>query len=68
MNKYEKAYDDKLLQELVERATPKKVNWKSRNEERCPNIECETLINWKQYYGCETAFCPVCGQALDWSE
>ena len=66
MNKYEKKlkwienyeYDSmeelKEIVELVERATPKKVDI-----DLCPICGCQ--------YGFQANFCNDCGQALDWS-
>ena len=52
-----------LLEELVERATPKKP--KSEKEIFCLCPIC------KEFVGDEfdkNNYCPVCGQAIDWSE
>ena len=56
----------KLLKELVERATPKKITQTDKNVEyyieyRCPN--CESGVEYN-----EQQFCDVCGQALDWGD
>ena len=61
-----KQYDENLMliKEMVEKATPKKINVKVRdNVERayCPN--CHLFLTW--YSG---AHCYHCGQRLDWSE
>lgn len=55
---------DKTMQELIDRATPKKVEW-IRAEVICPKCESDKIIG--QYSNDEFNFCPVCGQALDWS-
>jgi hypothetical protein len=69
MNKYEEVllditvlpYQFKILKELVERATPKKVIYENNDSGigECPN--CRERIFTPD-------FCPNCGQALDWSE
>lgn len=59
-----------LLEELVERATPKKPEITIYNG-FCPN--CHQAFGFERtrqamlrpYW---LSFCPVCGQALDWSE
>ena len=73
MNKYQEALnriakycgedDLKTLQELVDRATPKKVVDKHpfKSFGWCPNCNCS--INRRNY----PKFCG-CGHAIDWSE
>ena len=59
-----------LLEELVDRATPKKPDITVHNG-FCPN--CHQAFGFERtrqamlrpYW---LSFCPVCGQALDWSE
>lgn len=52
-----------ILQELVERATPKKLV-ATRHTRRCPscNRQMSGINNLKPNMN----FCPNCGQALDW--
>lgn len=52
-----KRYDDKLndLRELVDRATPQK-----------PLLEGDGYVDGELVY--DIAFCPKCGQALDWGD
>ena len=60
----------KALQELVDRATPKKPDVNINNG-YCPNCHQafglertkEAMIRPRWF-----SFCPYCGQALDWSE
>lgn len=64
------------LQELVDKATPKKPNkltykllldegWKYE----CPTCKCAIGINDNASdYMNEDSFCPTCSQAIDWSE
>lgn len=60
----------KYLQELVERATPKKPDVNINNG-FCPNcnyafgLERTRQAMLKPYW---LSFCPCCGQALDWSK
>lgn len=81
MDKYQQALDElilderhdieekaKLLQELVDKATPKILidkkirvyNGSCVIEQICPN--CKNTLY------CEYDFCGCCGQALDWSK
>ena len=59
-----------VLEELVERATPKKPDVNINNG-YCPNchqafgLERTRQAMLKPYW---LSFCPCCGQALDWSE
>ena len=59
-----------VLEELVERATPKKPDITVHNG-FCPNchqafgLERTQRAMLKPYW---LSFCPCCGQALDWSE
>ena len=80
MNKYQKALDNvsaewgtsdrdiDILQELVEKETPKKVIL-SNSRYRCPN--CDGILAF-DYTGicleCQNVRCGGCGQALDWSK
>ena len=81
MNKYEillndevtcMLFDDekKLLQELVERATPKKVKNYHDCTKQCPS--CHAILSQDLQYGGRhhtiSKFCPECGQALERSE
>lgn len=52
------------LQELVERATPKKLK-ETNSTLRCPN--CNRHITNKGSIHSTINNCPKCGQALDWS-
>ena len=61
--------DKKTIWELVEKATPKKLQYDYLNHElvnyHCPNCgEAQGLKVNKRW----RKFCPHCGQALDWSE
>ena len=90
MNKYQEAFisiqDNKymygtdeqwdLLKELVEKATPKKPEYKEKIRKDnyrdgtnigrfdwwCPNCHLEHIS------GNDINYCPTCGQALDWSD
>lgn len=59
-----------VLEELVERATPKKPDVNINNG-YCPNchqafgLERTRQAMLRPYW---LSFCPCCGQALDWSE
>ena len=70
MKQYQKALDDlfnepldmmsheeakELLQELVNRATPKKLEY-----DHCP--ECESEFEYL------TSYCSLCGQSIDWDD
>lgn len=70
VNRWAPAADWNLLNELVEKATPKKPDVNINNG-YCPNCH--------QAFGLERtkeamlrprwfSFCPYCGQSLDWSE
>ena len=65
----------KILQELVDKATPKKVKnienhylfetyELDHTSGNCPN--CNKGVSCDEYYQIE--FCPDCGQKLDWNE
>lgn len=59
------------IEELVERATPKKIIVGDEEELFCPN--CMTNYRIMTFSGeCapnyENPFCGECGQALDWSD
>lgn len=58
---------DHELQELVDKATPKKPkNWKA---ERRPNGRVEfNCPVCNRIYNERVNFCASCGQAIDWSE
>lgn len=81
MNKYQQALNNcvnrwaptkdwNLLKSLVEKATPKKPEITIHNG-LCPNchnafgLERTRQAMLRPYW---LSFCPVCGQALDWSE
>ena len=70
VNRWAPAADWNLLKELVEKATPKKPDVNINNG-YCPNchnafgLERTRQAMLKPYW---LSFCPVCGQALDWSE
>ena len=81
MNKYQQALNNcvnrwaptkdwNLLKSLVEKATPKKPEITIHNG-LCPNchnafgLERTRQAMLRPYW---PSFCPVCGQALDWSE
>ena len=81
MNKYEKALDNvsaewgtsdrdiDILEELVDRATPKKLI--KYEELSCVNYVCPICEN--KYYDSENnrkyiKYCPNCGQCIDWSD
>ena len=51
------------LQELVERATPKKLV-ATRHTKRCPS--CNRYMSDIKNAHKNIKFCPSCGQALDW--
>ena len=51
-----------VLQELVDKATPKKPIQKAAGRTVCPN--CERSIAREV----SPRYCSVCGQRLDWSE
>ena len=51
-----------LLEELVERATPKKPIQKAARRIICPNCERSIAREVSPRYYC------ICGQRLDWSE
>ena len=85
MNRYEEAFEElkevlylpdkylekrlNILQELVEKATPKKpipLNW---DMNRCPNCKCYLPTKRNALKKREPRiYCDRCGQALDWSE
>ena len=49
-----------LIQELVKRATPKKL---TKYNEEFYECECGTIYKWD-----ESNFCGYCGNKIDWSE
>lgn len=57
------------LQELVEKATPKKPIEKPSfaSGYKCPNCECNIVLHGSHEI-CPTPCCSWCGQALDWGE
>lgn len=67
---FEKMYNEykQTLQELVDRATPKKPNYENINYICCPSCGLDE-IELYDYYGNEINLkqCNNCGQALDWS-
>lgn len=79
MNKYQEALNDlwngcpdpknqsgsmQILQELVDKETPKKVKIKEFDNGEygayCPSCNSGLPFHWKMKY------CPSCGQKLDW--
>ena len=50
------------LQELVDKATPKKPIQKAAGRKVCPNCNRSTVREVSPRY------CSICGQRLDWSE
>lgn len=79
MNKYQKAFEDvtacncrdctcdevKLIEELIERAAPKKVTVDTKHNTHCP--VCGEIQVFG-YYNVNNKYCPHCGQSLDWSD
>lgn len=58
----------KILQELVERATPMKPYlWYENNNKLFDCPKCKTTIEYINDFT-EHKFCLNCGQALDWSD
>lgn len=83
-NRYQKALDSicnrcftdepkKVLQELVDKETPKKLKSKTDKDGRllwvCPNCEDVYMKFWSdvETITCRK-YCDECGQKLDWSE
>lgn len=67
--------DLKLIQELVDKATPKKpINYKSDAIEPYPHDICPNCTVWllDVLHPVEDiakpSYCPFCGQAIDWSK
>jgi len=56
----------KDLQELVERATPKKILESDEYIGVCPS--CDWNLEWANNIRRDYEFCPRCGQALKWSD
>ena len=59
--------DEKLLQELVERATPMKPSDLQEDDVvwwQCPKCNGDTTDDNQIQYN----FCPICGQALLWED
>lgn len=54
--------DCDVLQELVDKATPKKPMQKAAGRKVCPNCERSTVREVSPRY------CSICGQAIDWSD
>ena len=54
-----------ILQELVNKATPKKVNKYRRHTKLEPTYFCPICENIVEK---EHKYCTECGQALDWSD
>lgn len=52
-----------LLQELVDKSTPKKPD---PIYKRCPR--CCHKVGWNYYADKKLEYCPNCGQSLDWSD
>ncbi|MCI9094030.1 MAG: hypothetical protein HFF36_09675 [Coprobacillus sp.] len=57
--------DEETLQELIERATSKKVTIDTKRNAHCPICGEIQVFG---YYDVNNKYCPKCGQALDWSE
>ena len=67
-----KLHDYNVLQELVDRATPKKPRYEADgycngvlvyDTWRCPNCETRYEVDYDEF-----KYCPKCGQAIDWSD
>ena len=63
----------KELQELVDKATPKKPKIRAFNEAKsweCVNYltEREACSLCERKFICKYKYCPNCGQRIDWSE
>ena len=62
----------KLLQELVDKATPKKVIIEKEEHDGThydePYTETHLICPTCKSDECYNKYCPICGQALDWSE
>ena len=52
------------LQELIDKATPKKIKNRTKWNALCPS--CDELFVFGE--DPKRPYCPFCGQALDWSE
>ena len=60
--------EKKLLQELVDKAKPKKLTYhKNSGVPRCPNCD-DSVCSGHDLPKENIDYCFVCGQALDWSE
>ena len=55
----------KILEKLVERDTPKEVEYDDMDNRCCPICEEVQLPN---IYATNNEFCSYCGQKIDWSE
>lgn len=62
LQKYNAIRQLETLQELVDKATPKKPIQKAAGRTVCPN--CERSITREV----SPRYCSICGQRLDWSE
>lgn len=51
---------EEVLQELIEKSTPKNANWIYDDEPLCPC--CGEVLDTSE------VLCPKCGQRLDWSD
>lgn len=67
---YELIYETNCLQELVDRATPKKPKITMIDKEygsyQCDCPICGRFLSVNCKWD-DTKFCPECGQAIDWS-
>lgn len=65
-NHYEYKKQLETLQELVDKATPKKpdfyADWYGDKYWNCPCCEKTYEVDYDKY-----DYCPKCGQAIDWS-
>jgi len=66
---FELNYEKNLLQELVDKATPKKLHKENKQQEwsgGCPNCHSDGI--WSEEMMLKHKYCKDCGQAIDWSE
>ena len=56
-----------IYKELVERATPKKLNG-DVGDWACPNCDSDYYVCSHDDYNDKYTHCASCGQALDWNE
>ena len=54
-----------ILEELVERDTPKKIGYNNYEKPYCP--VCGEVQSPNVYAMMNNDFCPYCGQRLEWS-